>query len=285
MSDLRRSGRRAFVPCVDGRAQLESRLLLSGAKATVAAKSVGQIHYQTAFGGKIALIKDVDGELWSVVVVGVGYVRAKPMSGGRAKLIVESTNSESVLAVNPSPRNILRGSAHTYPTNARKGDHLLHIGDIKVTSGRINQILAYRTADLSGRLTALSDSPVDRIAFYSYKPGTFIRTGGDLNTFNSFTNVNLAGAGGGIFVGRDLNWMNVGGNVTIGSGTSITVARDIGLTAQAAKGSDPGGRGALITGNLDVQPGGAFNVGGSVLGSFVVDGSVTGEERISFIPK
>ena len=185
---------------------------------------------------------------------------AQTMSGGRVKLIVEGTNSDSTLSINPSLRkNIQPNSAHTYPPNAKAGDHLLHVGEVKITSGRINQVLGYKTADLSGPLIAESDSPVDRIAFSSYLPGTLIRTGGDLNTFDSLTDVTFAGSGG-IITGRDLNWFNVGGNVNIGSGTTITVGRDLGLVLQPAKGSASGGQGGHVQGNLSISAGGSFTI-------------------------
>src|SRR5206468_175181 len=82
MSDSRRGKRRSFVPGVDGRAALESRLLLSAAKVVAEAAPTKEIHYHTADSGKVARIHDVDGEIYAVRVFGQGFVRAKPMSNG-----------------------------------------------------------------------------------------------------------------------------------------------------------------------------------------------------------
>lgn len=286
MSDNCRSGRRAFRPGLDVRAdlQLEARFLLS--TASIASESstfheTKNIQARIAFGGKIAKIRDTDLELYDVVVIGPGHVRASPMSGGRVKLVLDGTDASTIVAVNPSARHFRKGNAHHYPPGAKTGDKVLHVGDIQVSSGTIGQILAYQTAELDGKITALSTAAVDRIAFYSLQPGAAIVTGGDLNTLNAFKDLNIGG-GPGISVGRDLNWLLVGGDLNVGSGSTFAVGRDIGLSIQAAKGSDPGGQGGLIKGNLNVSVGGAFKVGRAVDASIVVDGNITGANQITF---
>ena len=279
MSDHRRADRRAFRPGLDGRVSLEPRLLLSTAQVAAAA-TANHIHARVAFGGKIALIKDVDGELFSVVIVGRGSVRATPMSGGRVKLTVVGTNSQSILAINPGNRLRVKGSAHTFPSNQTRGDNLLHIGEIQVKTGRINQILGYRTADLSGPLLALSDAPVNRIAFESLQPGATIRVGQDLDTLDVLTDANLGGTGG-IFTARDLNWFNVGGTVNIGSGSQILVGRDVGLTPQAGKGTASGGQGGRIMGDLNIADGGSFTITRTLQAQFLIDGNATGASNVS----
>ena len=279
MSDPRRGNRRSFVPSVDGTAALESRLLLSGAKV-VAAAHTANIQFHVANGGKIARITDVDGEKYAVAVIGQGFVKAKPESGGRAGLILQSTNSDTVVTVEPLLRTRRKNSAHDFPENAGKGDRLLHIGSIQVQSGRISQFLAYHTAELSGAFVAASNSPVDRVAFYSYQPGATVRVGGDLDTLDSLTDMNLGGTGG-IITGRDLNWINVGGNIRLASGSSILVGRDLGLTAQPVKGTDPGGRGGRVIGNVTIAPGAAFTIGRSLQATFLVDGNLSGFSRLT----
>src|SRR5439155_21431901 len=86
--------------------------------------------------------------------------------------------------------------------------------------------------------------------------------------------------GGQLRIGRDLNFLNVTGNVVVENGSTFAIDRDLGLIAQAAKGTDPGGQGGVIQGNLEVQPGGSFLIGRSIDAPFLVNGSVTGTSRI-----
>ena len=281
----RKRDRRAFRPGMDGQADqaLESRFMLSTASVSIQTLPLGpvplgnttQIQARVAFGGKIAKIRDTDLELYNVDLLGNGRIRAMPMSGGRVELIVDGSDANTIIAVDPVGRKFHKGTAHIFPPRAALGDNLLHIGAIKVTSGKIGQILAYQTADLSGPITVVGTAPVDRIAFFSYKPGASIVTGGDLNTLDSFNNLSLGG-GPGIAIGRDLNWMFVGGNLSIGAGSSFVVNRDIGLATQPAKGTDTGGVGAHIEGNLTIQPTGSFVVGRSIQNLFLIDGAFIG---------
>lgn len=281
-------GRREFRPGLDGWADqaLESRLMLSTASVSVRSLPLGpvplgstkSIDARVAFGGKVAKIRDTDYELYNVTLIGPGRVRAKPASGGRAQLIVDGSDVNTLVAVNPESRQFRKGTAHIFPPRAALGDNLLHIGAIKVTSGKIGQILAYQTADLSGPITVAGTAPVDRIAFYALKPGSSIVTGGDLNTLNTFNDLAIGG-GPGLAIGRDLNWTRVGGNLSIGAGSSFAVGRDIGLTSQPAKGSDPGGVGAHIGGNMSIAPTGSFIVSRSIQNLFLIDGTFTGASR------
>jgi len=282
MSDLRRGNRRSFSPGDSGLAALESRLLLSTAKVTAAMNGnhPGKIQSNVANAGKVARVRDVDGEIYEVRVIGRGFVRGRPESNGRVGLTLQSTNSESVVTVEPLLRSLPKNSAHTYPSHPNKGDNLLHIGSINVTSGRLNQFLAFKTADLSGRFMAASNSPVDRVAFYAFLPGATVRVGNDLNTLNSFTDMTLGGSGG-IITGRDLNWMSVGGNLTIGAGSTVLVGRDLGLNAQPAKGTDTGGRGGLVGGNVTIEPGGSFTITRSLQATYLVNGNFDGFSRLS----
>jgi hypothetical protein len=276
--------RRAFRPGLDGRADqaLESRLLLSSATVTaetIPLNNTKNIQSRVAFGGKVTVIRDTDLELFDVDVIGAGRIRAQPMSGGRVRLILEGSDSLTQIAVNQESRRFRKGTAHEFPPRAGIGDHLLHIGEIKITSGKINAILAYQTADLSGPVVLAGTTPVDRIAFQALKPGASIVTGGDLNTFDVFNDLTLGG-GPGITVGRDLNWMLIGGNLNVGPGSTFLVTRDVGLVPQLPKGSDPGGQGALIQGNMSVDPTGSFIVGSTVEALFLVDGTLSGANRV-----
>ena len=293
MSDNRQGGRnrkqerdrRAFRPGLGGQADqaLESRFMLSTASVSIQTLPLGpvplgnttQIQARVAFGGKVAKIRDTDLELYNVDLIGNGRIRAMPMSGGRVELIVDGSDANTIIGVNPVSRKFHKGTAHDFPPRAALGDNLLHIGAIKVTSGKIGQILAYQTADLSGPITIAGTAPVDRIAFFALKPGASIITGGDLNTLDTYNNLAIGGAQG-IAIGRDLNWMLVGGNLSIGAGSSFVVNRDIGLASQPAKGTDPGGVGAHIQGNLSIAPKGGFVVGRSIQNLFLIDGTFTG---------
>ena len=274
--DGRRTERRSFRPSLDG--TLEPRLLLSGASVAIKASSPN-IQAQIARGGQVSLIRDTDGEIYNVNVIGGGSVRSQAMSGGRVRLIVERTGPASVLSINPVSAKIKKGTAHDYPTNVT-GDHILHVGEIQVKTGKISQILAYRTAELSGPVTIAGTSQVSRIAFYSIVSGGAINTGGDLDTLSVYNDLTLGG-GPGIEVGRDLNWLNVGGNINISDGSRLSTGRDIGLTQQLPKGTDPGGRGAVVQGNVNVNEGGRFVIGRALDATFLVNGTLTGFKRIT----
>jgi hypothetical protein len=120
---------------------------------------------------------------------------------------------------------------------------------------------------------------VDRIAFYDINPGASIVTAGDIDTFNVFNNINLTD-NATINVGRDLNLLTVGGSVTIDGNSRFVVGRDLGLVTKPAKGSDPGGRGGTIEGNLAVGPTGEFRIVRSLGSTLFVFGQVTGGSRI-----
>lgn len=282
MSSERRGGRRAFRPTIEGE-RLETRALMA------------QLHFvpfhranvMVANGGRDAVVTDVDGEQYRITATNDGFlgigptVRARPAPGGRVDLIVYGSTADSELEINPIPHPTrIRGQAHQFPHGSTIHDGLLHVRSINVTSGRIGQILAYRTADLSGPILVSDTTPVDRIAFSDLLPGASIITGGDLNTFNVLNNLTLGG-GPGISIGRDLNWLNVGGTVTLQDGSSFVVVRDIGLNNQPPKGTDPGGQGGLIQGDFLIGPDSTFVVGRALddlLGTF---GTVVGTSRVS----
>jgi hypothetical protein len=292
----RQASRRAFRPTLDGR--LESRFLLShGAALRRPAALMATPHHripiqaQTANGGRAVVITDRDGVQFEVTVtsalqapgapmITAGTVRARRLPRGRVGLIVEGTNQDSELAINPILKPAFKGGAHEFAAGQKFNDHLLHVGSIKVTSGEIGSILGYRTADLSGPIVLTSTASVNRIAFSSLLPGASITVGGDLDTLDILNALNLNG-GTGIVVGRDLNLINVGQNLTLDNGASIIVARDVGLSAQPAKGTGPGGQGGLVLGDLVLGPTSFFTIGRSLDAPFIVDGSGSGVSRIS----
>lgn len=270
-NDRRRAGRRAFRPQLDG--VLESRFLLSrGVVSAKLAPPTAAIQSFTFNGGKGVRVENSAGEFFDIHVTGPGVVRAFPMSGGRALIRVDGTAADSVLSIDPAKIPPYVGGAHRFSFGQTTHNQILQVGGIQVTSGVISQILAYRTADLSGPVVVGGTGAVDRIAFNNLLPGASIGTGGDLNTLDVLNNVTLD-SGQGIFAGRDLNWFNIGGNVTLTNGASLFASRYIGLTAQGAKGTDPGGVGGVIGGNLDVEAPSGFAAGTFIVNPVIVEGS------------
>ena len=92
--------------------------------------------------------------------------------------------------------------------------HILNIGQITVNSGSIGAIDGFQTANLVGPLVVSGTTTVDRIAFNSIDPGASITVGGTLNTLDVLQGITLnTGTNSNITIGRDLNLLNVGGNI------------------------------------------------------------------------
>jgi hypothetical protein len=209
-----------------------------------------------------------------------GTIRAYAMPHGLVGIIIDGTNALTELDINPVPFPQRKGYAHSFAYGFSGRSRVLNIGSINVTSGQIGAILGYHTADLYGPLTVDGPGNVDRIAFDALQPGSLIKTGGDVNTLDVFKDANLNGPGTGVSIGRDLNFMNVSGNMTISNGANFFVTRNVGEIAQPAKGTESGlsqasstltnnlYAGALIQGNLTVQPGSTFVVSGQLFPGF-----------------
>ena len=140
----------------------------------------------------------------------IGTVRAYPMSGGRVGIIVDGSTQNTDLTINPLGEPQKKGFAHSFAYGESNRNHVLNVGQLTVTSGddRGHRGLpghrAVRAAGLDGHVA------IDRIAFESILPGASITTGGDVNTLDVLDGIDLSGAGTGIFIGRDLNLLNVG---------------------------------------------------------------------------
>ncbi len=141
---------------------------------------------------------------------------------------------------------------------------------------------------------------IDRIAFESILPGASITTGGDLNTLDVLNGADLSGAGTGIFIGRDLNLLNVGGDLQLSNGAVFSIGRNLGLTAQPPKGTGTGSNvltlnfnsitgsitaitlppavGSFIQGNviIDTANGSSFLIGGNIFNTMYIQGGVIG---------
>ncbi len=261
------ANRRSFRPQGDG--VLESRCLLAAVVTHV------------AYGGQIAEVRAPDLGRFNIQITGGGVVRATPMAGGKVKIIINGSGPNSVVTINPVEHvPMAKGLAHHYPIPQAVSSAFLNVGEVDVTSGIIDQILGYQTANLSGPINISGTNTVDRIAFNSYQPGASIRTAGSLNTLDSYTDVNLSG-GPGISVGGDLNWVQIGGNLSLSGGSSLVVGRDLGLTAQPGKGTDSGGQGGFVEGNVSIANGSSFTITRSLQAPFIVNGNLSGAANIS----
>ena len=61
-----------------------------------------------------------------------------------------------------------------------------------------------------------------------------------MQTLDIANSATLSGAGTGVFVGRDLNLLNVGGNLEITNGANFIVGRNLGFIPQPPKGTGTG---------------------------------------------
>ena len=219
-------------------------------------------------------------------------IRFRPYHG-KVDLFVYGSTANTTLEIDPQPHppNLLLEKhsksqyymrTHTFPLGTIKDTGILPVHNIFVKTGQIGAIYGFRTADLYGSIVSADSTPIQRIALADIQPGGSISVGGDINTLDVFNNATFSN-GGSLAVGRDLNWFNVGNNVTIAAGSAIGVTRDIGLGMSPANGSDPGGQGGFIGGNLAIAPGGQFIVGRSLDAPFNVEGATTGSSGIVFL--
>jgi hypothetical protein len=230
----------------------------------------------------------------------VGTVRAYPMPGGRVGIIVDGSTLNTELAINPLGIPQKKGFAHSYAYGEANRGHVLNIGQITINSGSIGGILGYQSAALSGPLVSNGPGAIDRIAFSQLLPGASITTGGDVNTLDVLTSADLSGAGTGIFVGRDLNLLNVGGNLQLSNGAVFSIGRNLGLVPQPPKGTGTGSNvlllnfnqlaqttitvtlppsvGSFIQGNLiiDTANGSSFLIGNNINNTMYIEGGIIG---------
>jgi len=287
--DTRRADRRALKPTLDGR--LEARVVLSTLSAFAHAHVNAHAHgprtpvptqILTGAGGRKVRVGMSDGEYFDASISNGGTIRARRLPGGRVALNVFGSTLQSELVIEPVAKPARKGLAHQYAPNYGQFTHVLNVGAINIKSGTIGKVLGYRTVDLSGPLTIPNgpDTPVDRIAFYNLLPGASISTGGDVNTLDVYNNADLSGDGTGINIGRDLNWYYSTGNLSLSNGANFVVGRDIGLAPQASKGTDPGGQGALILGNVSIDTSSSLVIGRNLAATFLVDGNFSGAAQV-----
>jgi hypothetical protein len=226
----------------------------------------------------------------------IGTVRAYAMPGGKVGIIVDGSTPNTELTINPLGEPQKKGYAHSFAYGESTRNHVLNIGQLTVNSGQIGAILGFQDAVLSGPLIVTGSSSIDRIAFLQLLPGALISTGGDLQTLDIASSATLSGPGTGVFVGRDLNLLNVGGNLEITNGADFIVGRNFGLIPQPAKGTGTGSNilalnftiasgqtisqtipsvGSAIQGNVAITPGSVFGIGSLIHNTMFVSGSVT----------
>jgi hypothetical protein len=230
----------------------------------------------------------------------IGTVRAYPMPGGRVGIIVDGSTLNTELAINPLGIPQKKGFAHSYAYGEANRGHVLNIGQITINSGSIGGILGYQSAELSGPLVSNGPGAIDRIAFTQLLPGASITTGGDVNTLDVLTDADLSGAGTGVFIGRDLNLLNVGGTLQLSNGAVFSIGRDLGLVPQPPKGTGTGSNvlllnfnqltnttitvtlppsvGSFIQGNviIDTASGSSFLIGNNINNTMYIEGGFIG---------
>jgi hypothetical protein len=219
-----------------------------------------------------------------------GTVRGYAMPGGKVGLIVDGTNVNSQLVVDPLPVTQRKGYAHSFGYGETGRTHVLNVGSLNVTSGQLSAVLGFHSVDLSGPLVIGGGSTVDRIALDSIQPGGAIGTGGTVNTLDIAQGINMT-SGPGITIGGDLNLFNVGQSVNLAGGASIVVGRFAGLTPQPPKGTGNGsnilslnqstvGTGSVVSvtpsvsayiqGNLTIAAGSVFRLGSGIANSSIL---------------
>ncbi len=230
----------------------------------------------------------------------IGTVRAYAMSDGRVGLIVDGSTQNTELTINPLGEPQKKGYAHSFAYGESTRSHVLNVGQITVNSGEIGSILGFQDTELSGPVVVNGTAAIDRIAFASILPGASITTGGDVNTLDVLDGIDLSGAGTGIFIGRDLNLLNVGTNITLSDGAVFSIGRNLGLVSQPPKGTGTGTNfltlnfnsianttitvavpppvGAYIQGNvvIDTANGSAFLIGNNIYNTMYIEGGIIG---------
>ncbi len=236
----------------------------------------------------------------------IGTLRVYAMPNGEVGIIVDGSTPNTELTINPLPTPIRKGYAHSYAYGQANVSHILNIGQITVNSGltvnsgSIGAIEGFHTANLVGPLVASGTTTVDRIAFNSIEPGASITVGGTLNTLDVLQGISLGtngpGTGTSSQIGRDLNLLNVGGNITLENGSQIVVGRDLGAVLQPPKGTGTGSNvlslnqpvvgtttsitvpsvSTYIQGNLNIGAGSSFTVVGTLDQQMYIGGVLMG---------
>ena len=230
----------------------------------------------------------------------IGTVRAYAIPNGRVGIIVDGSTQNTDLTINPLGEPQKKGFAHSFAYGESNRSHVLNVGQITINSGQIGAIEGFQDTELSGPLVANGTGAIDRIALESILPGGSITTGGDVNTLDVLNGIDLSGAGTGVFIGRDLNLLNVGGNIQLSDGAVFSIGRNLGLVSQPPKGTGTGSNvltlnfnsiadttitvtvpppvGSFIQGNLVINTaeGSAFLIGNGIFNTMYLEGGIIG---------
>ncbi len=287
-----RGGQAVQVTAQDGSHYLIKLAYTSNTLATAPAEGANGQGGNSTAGAATALVSQQNGNYPQPI----GTVRAYAMPGGKVGIIVDGSTPNTELTINPLGEPQKKGYAHSFAYGESARNHILNVGQITVNSGAIGDILGFQDAVLSGPLIVTGSTSIDRIAFDQLLPGAVISTGGSVQTLDIFGSATLSGTGTGVFVGQDLNLLNVGGNLEITNGANFIVGRNLGLVPQPPKGTGTGSGilalnftiasgstitqtipsvGAAIGGNIAINPGSVFGIGSYIHNTLYVAGSVT----------
>ena len=181
-----RGGQAVNVVAVDGshfRIQLG---YISNTVATSAGDGAGGTYTQSTPTPALGIIQPS-----SSPVQPIGTVRVYAMPNGEVGIIVDGSNDNTELTINPLPHPIRKGYAHSYAYGQSGVTHILNIGQITVNSGSIGAIEGFHSANLVGPLIVSGTTTVDRIAFNAIIPGASIFVGGTLNTLDVLQDITL----------------------------------------------------------------------------------------------
>lgn len=298
--DARRRVRRAFVPSINER--LEERNFTSqltpGARLLqrrailierFARMQRGFVNSFTAGGGSEVALTDIDGERYRVAVASptnqttvqnAGTVQAARGTGGSVFLVIQGTREDTTVDVTPIGYPLVTQGNHKFVFPRKLWDRRINLAGVDVVSGKLGGFFGYQTTNLSGRLINRGTDSVDRVALAALLPDAAIETGGDLNTLDILGDADFSGTTAGMNIGRDLNAMNVGGNLTIRDGAQLIIGRDVGAEAQPPKGTGPAGRGIRVMGNLTIAEGSTLTIRRNLVGQIFVQGNLTGASRL-----
>ncbi len=227
------------------------------------------------FGNKFDRVRS-GGVLDVIAISGPGQVFAKRINRSTVAISLAGTTQDSQVTV--SSLGARPGEANS-PLNIRK---------IRVQTGRLGSFQGLTTTNLMGRVSPLRGI-VNSLQFDSLGPAAQITVIGNLGqltvnqgidlgkTGQIYVSNDLTGSlsvtrdvdldGGQIVVGQDLNGsVALGGNLALADDGRFVVGRNLGATASMATAD-------TINGNLSVDSGSDFSIGGNLL-ALTVNGNI-----------
>ena len=207
---------------------------------------------QTAAGGQAVVITNTNGQQFYVSVTH-GTVQATPASGGPDQPDCGRVDTVTYLEINQIiPMHSPKEGAHTF--NSTLGQMASSTSPrSRSTTGTIISIEGYHDAVLSGpmRVSSTSTGQPDRLHSRSSRAARSA-SAATLDTLDILNDADFSKSTG-LSVGQDLNWFDLGGNLTFENGANMIVGRDLGLSRRSAKGSGNAGQGLFVNGNFTVS--------------------------------